>query len=101
LLCSGVFFVADEGELRVVFVPGQALILAFAAQQSDRVGVGVCCDSVDAVGVVCMGRGGEDECFGVFADREVECVAEFALGGRGRVKQDQICAVLFFVPRAT
>ncbi len=33
LLCFGVFFVADECELRVFFIPGESLIFSFAAEQ--------------------------------------------------------------------
>jgi hypothetical protein len=55
LLRRGVFFVADEDELGVVFVPGEALILAFAAEECCGCGVAVGGDGVDAVCVVFVG----------------------------------------------
>jgi hypothetical protein len=89
LLCGGVFFVADESDLCVVFVPGEALVFSFAADECGWLIFGAGFDCVDAVGFFVAGGDCVDQCFGVLADGEVEDVGELAFGAGGRVAQDE------------
>jgi hypothetical protein len=96
LLCGGVFLVADESDLRVVFVPGEFLIFTFAGEKSDEWTIGdVGFDCVGSVGFFVACRSREDQYFGVFADREVEDVAELSFGVGGGVQENEFGTVFF------
>jgi hypothetical protein len=93
----GVFFVAGEGELRVVFVPGEPLILAFAAEQDGWWTVAIGVNEVDAVRVFFLRRGCKDELFSIFANREVEHVAELSFVAGSGVPQNELSSVFFLL----
>ena len=93
-----VFLVAREGQLSVVFIPGESLVFSLAVQESDRLGIGgIGTDGVNSVGFFFLRRDCEYEGFCVFADGEIESVDEGAFTAGGRVAEDEIASVLLFL----
>src|SRR5262249_42459241 len=86
--------VADEGHLRLVFVPGEPGVLAFAGQEVNRRGVIARRGGVNAVGLLLPGRDGEDQRFGVFAEAVIQSVGEGSLGAARQISQHQVRAIL-------
>ena len=87
--------IADEGQSRLIFIPGQLLILAFAGQQRERGRVRLSRHCINSIGLFIPRSHGVNQRLRILAQVVVEHIGEGALGARDRVSQDQIGSVFF------